>query len=431
MPTWSSATRSGSNRAGSNRAGSSRVRRAGLLAGVIAMLMTSPARADTVDLPAPQADQLGGSELFGALGAGRDELPGYLAPGPLRNDELVSVEVSGDGRVSRVSDRQQILLTGTGDYFVRESGPARAAVAVGGEAPVLSLGDIVWQGFSPGSRQLAARIELDPEIESRHLPLRIGLSFTAGGRRTVLGPQRQLPSAGTLTLTVDNATGQPATLPTATDAPARQLAAALDRLRAAANSPAARLPTTRTGIPPQLPVTGAGTRTGTQLVPLQLHASLAVHPDGPAAGNQQDSTVRLDTLLLRSTQVSLPVPGPGIVTLQLIAVPALDPAGLVPPHSAPSWAAWAGTDPPRAERRAALELLVQAAATGSRASAFSPYLGSQLEPRGHTTFSYSLATARTPGPAPVRLAPRPVPITLTVLGLLALLGAGVLCWRRS
>ncbi|HEV2886554.1 MAG TPA: hypothetical protein VGX49_06565 [Jatrophihabitans sp.] len=405
-----------------------------MLAAAVATLLAlaAPCYADTIELPAPQADQLGGGELFQALGASRDQLPGYLAPGPLSNDELVQVEVSGDGRVRRVTDEQRIRITGTGDYFVRESGPARAALSVGGDVPVLSLGDIVWQGFSTGSQQLAARIELDPELESAHLPIRVGLTFTtAGGQPTVLGPDRQVPGAGTLTLTLDNTSRQPATLPTGADATARQLATALDRLRAAApdGTAAARLPTTRTGIPPQLQVTGAGSRQAEQLMPLRLRGSLSVRATGqPSAPG---SAVRLDSLLQGSSRFSLQVRQPGTVTLELTAVPALDPRSLIPPRGAPSWSAWAGTDPPIAERRAALDLLVQAAATGSRASAYSPYLGSQLETRGRTTFRYLLAAARPPVAPPARLTPRPVPNLLVVLGALALLGSGVVLWRRS
>jgi len=385
-----------------------------------------PAAADTVELPPPQADQLGGGELFQALGTSRDQLPGYLAPGPLSNDERVDVEVSGDGRVRRVSDQQRIRVSGTGDYLVRESGPARAALALDGELPVLSLGDVVWQGFSPGGRLLAARLELDPEIESRYLPLRIGLRFTAAGRSGVLGPDRQVPGAGTVTLTLDNATGLRATLPTAADVGAGELAPALDRLLAVARGgPVGRLPTTRTGIPAQLRVTGAGSRPADVLVPLRLRGTLGVRGAGPAA------SVRLDLLLGRTGSVTLPVDGPGTLTLELTAEPALDPAALTPPRRMSSWAAWAASGPPPAERRAALDLLVGAAATGSRASAFSPYLGSQLEPRGHTAFGYRLAAGRTAGPVPAGLTPRPVPIGLAVLAGLALLGAGVLVWRRS
>lgn len=392
----------------------------------VLLALAAPSAADTIELPPPQADQLGGGELFQSFGVPRDQLPGYLAPGPLSNDERVEVEVSPDGRVRRVSDEQRIRVSGTGDYLVRESGPARAAVALDGEPPVLSLGDVVWQGFSAGSRLLAARLELDPELESAYLPLRVGLGFTAAGRRGVLGPGRQVPGAGTVTLTVHNTTGQPGTLPTAADVAAGRLAPALDRLRAEAGAPSGRLPTIRTGLPAQLPVTGAGSRPAVALVPLRLHGSLSVRGPG-----QPSSTVRIDTLLQRTASISLPVTGPGTLALDLTAVPALDPVALTPPGGASSWTAWAAGGPTPAERRAALDLLVRAAATGARASAYSPYLGSQLEPRGRTTFTYRLAAEHAAGSAPARLTPRPVPIGLAVLGALALLGSGVLVWRRS
>ena len=426
MTIWSSATPSG----GSHRVGLTGLAAALLLALAAPCSAAAPSAAASIELPVPQADQLGGSELFQALGTSRDQLPGYLAPGPLSNDEVVQVEASGDGRVVRVTDEQRIRITGTGDYFLRESGPARAATAAGGDAPVLSLGDIVWQGFSPGARELAARIELDPEIESRHLPLRIELAFVpAGGRPAVLGSNRQAPGAGAVTLTVTNTTAQQASLPTAADAAARPLASALDRLLAVARGggPSGRLPTTRTGIPAQLPVTGPATRQAVQLAPLRLTGTLSV--TGQPAG--QVTAVRLDALLRGSARYSVPVRQPGTVSLDLTAAPALDPALLAPPRRLRSWAAWAASDPPRAERTAALDVLVMAAATGSRASAYSPYLGSQLETRGRTTFRYQLAPPRSAGPAPARLTPRPVPISLAVLAGLALLGSGALLWRRS
>jgi hypothetical protein len=397
----------------------------------VLLALAGPCYADTIELPTPQSDQLGGSELFQALGTSRDQLPGYLAPGPLSNDEVVEVETFPGGRIRRVVDEQRIRVTGTGNYFLRESGPALAATAAAGDVPVLDLGDVVWQGFSTGSRQLAARVELDPAIEASHLPLRIGLTFTAaGGRPTVLGTDRQVPGAGTVTLTLQNTTAQPVLVPTATDAGARQLAAPLDRLLSqASHSLPGRLPTTRTGIPAELPVIGRGSKQAVQLVPLQVRGTFTVSAGRPGAGDL--AAVRLDSLLRGSARFSVAVRQPGKVALDLTAVPALDPATLAPPHGLPSWSAWAGSRPPPAERRAALDLLVHAAATGSRASAFSPYLGSQLEPRGRTTFRYRLAVPTTAGTARARLTPRPVPISLAVLGALTLLGSGALLWRRS
>ncbi len=443
MTTWSSPTPSGSSRGGrpSRRVGRPGRRCVWLTgAAVVGLLaLAGPCYADAIDLPPPQADQLGGGELFQAMGTPQDQLPGYLAPGPLRNDELVLVEVAGDGRVTRVRDEQRIRVTGTGDYFVREAGPARAALPLGGDLPVLSFGDVIWQGFSTGSRELAARIELDPELESGHLPLRMRLSFTASGRSSPVGPDGRVPGPGVLTLTLDNATGQQAALPTAADAPARQLAPALDRLRAAARGTDGRLPTTRAGIPARLQVTAAATRQATQVMPLRLRGTLRASAAGQDAPGQQtgqqsagqQSAVRINSLLSGSARFSLAVRQPGKVAVELTATPALDPRPLTPPRGAGSWAAWAAAGPPVAERRAALDALVQAAATGSRASAYSPYLGSQLEPRGRTAFRYTLATARPVVAAPVRLAPRPAPIALAILGGLALLGCGAALWRRS
>jgi hypothetical protein len=407
-------------------------RRAGLVGALAAALLAvaGPCYADTIELPVPQADQLGGSELFQALGVSQDQLPGYLAPGPLRNDELVQVEVAGDGRVTRVRDEQRIRITGTGDYFLREAGPARAAVSLGGDVPVLSFGDVLWQGFATGSRELAARIELDPELEAGHLPLAISLTFTAGGRRSTVGPDGQLPGPGVLTLTLDNTSSQRVSLPTGTDAAARQLAPALDRLLGEARDAGGRLPTTRTGIPPQLHVTTGSIRQAVQLMPLQLRGTLRVTATGEQ-GSGSVSAVRIEKLLQGSAQFRLAVSRPGKVALELTAVPALDPGSLLPPRGLASWAVWAASDPPVAERRAALDALVQAAATGSRASAYSPYLGSQLEPQGRTEFRYVLATSRPVVAEPARLTPRPVPIGLAVLGALALLCSGAVLWRRS
>lgn len=402
-----------------------------LAAVTVLLALAGPGHADIIELPPPQADQLGGAELFQALGASRDQLPGYLAPGPISNDEVVGVEVSADGRVTRVSDEQRLRISGTGDYFVRIAGPARAAVALGGDAPVLSFGDVIWQGFSTGSRQLAARIELDPEIESRHLPLRMRLSFTAGGRPSAVGPDALVPGSGVLTLTLDNTSRQQVSLPTGADASARQLAPALDRLLAQARGASGRLPTTRAGIPSQLRVTAGATRQAVQLMPLRLRGTLRVTATGRQASAATVSVVRIDSLLRGSARFDLAVRQPGKVALELTAAPALDPHSLTPPRGAASWSAWAGSDPPIAERRAALDALVQAAATGSRASAYSPYLGSQLEPRGRTTFRYTLATARPLAVEPARLTPRPAPIAVAILGVLALFFSGAVLWRRS
>jgi hypothetical protein len=404
---------------------------------IAAVLLSSPSAADSIDLPRPQSEQLNGFELFEMLGMSRDRLPASTVPGSVTNNERVNVTVAGDGSVQQVRDQQQIELTGEGDYHVREAGPARSAVALGGdEPPVLDLGDIVWQGFSPGYRQLGADLTLDPHIESAHLPLRVALSFAAAaGRGVAIGPSAQLPGPGTVTFTITNTTRQGTVLPTADDAPARPMAAALDSARTAAGSPsAARLPTTGTTLPTKLLVTGASTRHATQVVPLRLRGELrltGVARSVSAARVTHPLAVDIDALLRDSLTFNLATDGAGTLELDLSAVPVLDLQPLTPPHGVRSWGAWAATGPSAAERRSALDLLVQTAAIGARAAAYSPYLGPHLGPAGSTVFHYALAPAASPATSTRALRPRPVPIALTVLAALLLAGGGVVIWRRS
>ena len=64
------------------------------------------------------------------------------------------------------NDWMKYHTDGQGNYVIRELGPARAADGIGDTVPpVLELGTVVWQGFSPGRRELAARLTLDPTIE--------------------------------------------------------------------------------------------------------------------------------------------------------------------------------------------------------------------------------------------------------------------------
>jgi len=409
---------------------------AAMIAAVL-LSLPSAATANSIELPRPQSEQLNGFELFEMLGASRDRLPASTVPGPVTNNERVNVEVASNGTVQQVRDQQRIELSGAGDYHIREAGPARSAVALGGdEPPVLDLGDIVWQGFSPGYRQLGADLTLDPQIESAHLPLRLALSFAAAaGRGVAIGPSAQLPEPGTVTLTITNTTRQTTVLPTADDAPAQPVATALDSARTAARgASAARLPTIRTSLPAKLPVTGASTRRATQVVPLRLRGELrltGVARSVSAARAQHPLAVRLDGILQDSTTVNLAIDGAGTLELDLTAVPVLDPQPLIPPHGVSTWATWGAAGPSAAERRSALDLLVQTAAIGARAAAYSPYLGPHLGPAGSTVFHYALAPAAPPVTPSRTLIPRPVPIALTVLAGLLLVGGGVVIWRRS
>src|SRR3954451_13920758 len=98
-------------------------------------------------------------------------------PGTLVTKEDVAVGVDGAGRPIDVQLDEHLRLTGTGPYLIYERGPARKARPIDNSlAPVLKLGTVLWQGFSSGSRDLAAHLELDAGLETERLPVTVQLS---------------------------------------------------------------------------------------------------------------------------------------------------------------------------------------------------------------------------------------------------------------
>ena len=405
-----------------------------------------PAYADTISLPTPEAARVQQNQLILAVGGRPDRLLRSDVPGPVINDEVVRVGIAADGTVRAVTADQRLALTGEGDYAIRERGPARSAASLSSEpAPVTRRGAVVWQGFSPGRRDLAARLTLDPLIEAPHLPLRVSVSFTPrGGGTSSLLQGGRIPAAGTVTVTITNATTQPQLLPTATDVSPDLLAASLDRALDVARLPSpARLPSTDNGLPATLLVTQAAQAQASQAMPLRLRGSLTVSGaaatvTGPATTPSPNGATFAGTLggsLSGNAEAAVTftadVAGPGALRLDLTAVGALNPTELTPPGGFPTWRRWAASHPPVGQRKAALDLLVAVAATGARASSYSPYLGADLRGVGSTTFSYAFAPATRPAVVHPMLQPRWGAISLAGLALLLLLVNGVLLWRRS
>lgn len=392
-----------------------------------------PASADTVDLPSPEAAKVQQSNLIKAVGGRPDRLLRSIVPGPVVNDELVRVRLGADGTPREVLAEQRLQLQGQGDYAVRERGPARSATSLAdGPPPVTRRGAVVWQGFSPGRRDLGARLVLDPLIEAPHLPLRISVSGVDDGGRVA--------RARLVTVTVTNTTSQPTDLPTADDVAAALVAPALDRALVVAQHPSsARLPSTDDVLPSSLPVTRAATVSAAQAVPLRLTGSLTlVGTSGTVTGPATTPTATGATFAgtlggvrgTPSVTFTVEVAGPGTLALDLTAVNALSAVSLAPPRGLASWAAWAASRPPLGERKQALDLLVEVAASGARASSYSPYLGADLEGTGSTSFSYSFAQP-TQVTAARQLHPRWGRLGLAGLGLLGLLGGATALWRRA
>lgn len=404
---------------------------------VVCPLAALPTRADSVELPTPEAAKVQQSQLILAVGGRPDRLKKSIVPGRVVNDEKVLIGIAGDGGVRTVFLEQRLDVEGTGDYAIRERGPAREATPLGAEPPPLTQkGAVVWQGFTPGHRALAARLRLDPQIEASRLPFTVSVSGVADGGR--------IAGKGVAHVTVRNVSSQPQQLPTGSDAAAADLAGPLDKALAVARAPSsARLPSTDDVLPKELSVTAAAQQDSSQAVPLHLTGSLRVtgttaRVTGPATTPTADGASFAGTLggsapgtSDTSVTFDVAVDGPGTLALDLTAVAALNARELAPPRGLASWRAWAASSPTAAERKAALDLLVDVAATGARASSYSPYLGADMEGTGSTSFQVSFAPPVARRASYVGVSPRWGAIGLAGAGLVLLVGLGYAVWRRN
>lgn len=385
-------------------------------AAALVAVLAAPAAAapGTLTLPAPA----GTIPVVVYPGIPRERLLQTFVPGPVTDDERIEVLVGPTGEPASVTVTQRLVLTGTGDYSIRERGPAKRVTALDGTVePVIQRGAVVWQGFSPGRRELAARIELDPAREALLLPLRVELDR----------------SPGRLVVRLVNQTRQPRRVP-AGDVPAAAVAGPLDRLRAYAEAHGLRQPPAAgRGLPTTLAATDLTACDVVSAAPLRVEGTVrfpgatGVAVSGPGAAATGDGATLKGVL---SDTAEITFASDADFTLDLSVVPTLDPRPLRPPRGLPSWAAWAAGRPPEAERRAAVDVLVDAALSAARADEVAPYLGHPGPGTVTTAFRYALAPPPPVVVADEPLRPRPVPIALTGLAVLALAGSGVLVWRR-
>jgi hypothetical protein len=284
-----------------------------------------------------------------------------------------------------------------------------------------------------------ARLTLDAGLEEARLPLAVTVTYDGGKGPQPLGPGGRVPGAGVVHVQLENQTLQPTDLPTGSDTNPAALAGPLDAaLRFAQSAPGPRVPSTDTVLPKRLQVTSPGLRAGSRSVPLRITGSLRLAGttgtiDGPKVTPLPDGGVIAGTLSgdPRTVEFTAQVQSAGTLLMDLAVVPTLDPRTLMPPRHFPTWTAWARSRPPQPERQAALDVLVATAATGARASSYSPYLGVDLPGTGATVFRYAFTPPDQETVATAGLEPRPGPIALTCVALLLLVASGYLIWRRS
>src|SRR4051795_4925050 len=369
------------------------------------------------------------------LGLRKDRLLKSVVPGPVTNTEQLTVGVGPTGAPAVVSDLQQLVITTAGNYIIRELGPARRAEGLGDTVPpVLELGQVVWQGFSPGRRVLQARRTLDPGIESHRLPMSVQLRFTdRAGHHRLLAPGGRAPGDGTVTVTLTNTTASPrrAGLGLGAGGP---LANALDRLYDAARAPKAAVPPyAGSGLPTTVPGAHQGDEQLNVSAPLRVTGSIGVAEGGgvgrgagtPPSPAGADIAGTLDG----SASWDLDVRSGQHLKLDLDVRPWLDPRLLVPPTGS-SWRSWAATDPTAAERQSATTTLAEAAASAARAAEYSPYLQADTPGSELSSFHYVVAS-RAATPRAVRaIQAKPGAITAAALALVAISGNAALLWRQ-
>lgn len=370
------------------------------------------------------------------LGLRKDRLKTSQVPGRLHDVEKITAALGPSGAPVAVTDEQHLLISGAGNYVIRELGPARAAVGLGDTVPpVLELGTVVWQGFSPGRRRLAARLTLDPGIEAARLPMRAAFTFVgADGRRRSLGPGAAAPSDGTLTVTLTNNTTTQQVVDVGRADPV-PLARLLNRLhRAAAHPRPAPPPAAGAGLPVSVPGARLGRQQVTVTAPLWVTGTIGA-PGGAAAVRGPGTTptaggVRVAGTLTGSASFTVRLRAGQRPGLRLDVRPWLDPRTLAPPAPARSWRQWARTAAAPAAVTAATTTLTTAAAAAARAADYSPYLQADAPGSDVSSFRYVVAAPAATRRADDGLTPRPGALAAAAVAVLAVVGNAALLRRR-
>lgn len=370
------------------------------------------------------------------VGLARDRLLTSRVPGPVANREAVTVAVGPAGSPAAVTVEQRFSISGVGDYQIRERGPARGAVGLGDTVPpVLSLGTVIWQGFSPGHRELAARLTLDPGLEAARLPMSVQLSYVdRSGRQRSLRPGDRVPIAGQVTVTLQNETAMPVTVATGA-ADAGPLGSALQTLLDAATRPRpGRPPVAGAGLPLVVPGSLTGTTSIYAVAPLLVTGVVRVpgttaRVTGPGVTDLPDGA-RIRGTLTDAVSFRVDVPGPGPLLLDLTVQPWPDVRTLGPPPPSRSWLAWAAGKPDLSARTAATARLTTVAANAARAAEFTPYLDATLLGPTTTSYRYRAAAAAAIASREPVLTPKPAAIAAGAVAALAIAVNLGLLWRR-
>lgn len=325
----------------------------------------------------------------------------------IRNDERVLVGVDETGSPTSVRVRQRLDVGGRGDYQFAVSGPIEDVLrGPGSESePGLRADQVLWAGFSPGRKVLAADVTLRDAEAAQYLPLRLRLSRTGDG----------------VTLTATNATITPQAEYAGT-VRAPQIARLLDSTRRSARV-GARLTATY--------ATFYGlVRQRAQKV--QIEAPLRV--EGELRVGQGEPT-RFARTLGDGSPLTLRVhaSGRGTPHVRLTAVPVPVERLLRPPGGAPTWVAALRRRPLPAPFL--LRRLLESRMRLVRTDQYQSFLSNpDADGRSRSVYVYESSAApkpAAPAPAPKESGGDPLVLLLAIGGSVLAAGAVLVVWAHS
>lgn len=329
----------------------------------------------------------------------------------IRNNERVLVGVDETGSPTSLRVRQRLEVGGRGDYQFAVSGPIEDVLrGPGSESePGLRADQVLWAGFSPGRKVLAADVTLRPGEAAQYLPVRLGLEHTGDG----------------VTLTVVNATVTPELEYAGTTRP-RQIASLLDRTR-------------RTARAGERLFAGYATfygRVRQRAQKAQIEAPLRVEGELRVGSGKP---VRFSEMLGDGEPLALQVHarGAGTPHVKLTATPVPVERLLRPPSGAPTWTAALKRRP--LPGPFLLERLLQSRMRLVRADQYQSFLANP-DADGRSRSVYVYETAKAPRQQAVA-APSgdeergggggPLVVLLAIGGAIVAAGAGLVAWAHS
>jgi hypothetical protein len=342
-----------------------------------ALVFVAPAQAAAPrfwSLPSPLAPLSASPPLGGgarASGEGRPHRVGATTH--------VRVKIDASGRPFAVTAIQRLAVSRLGDYAFQIGAPAVDARAAAGSQsePGLRTGAVLWQGFTPGRRVLAAVVDLEPSAAATSLPLEVEID----------GDRLVLHNATTVKIATFTA-----------EALAPQLEQYIASLRDAAER----------GVPP----TGGGALVTSTLKPRSVEVSAPLRITGSVGS-------RHVTLVLGGATHPLTATLPrGRVRLQVTPLPPLEL--LAPKHET---------------GRALLDRATHASLEFARSRQFDAFLGNP-DPGGASSTDYVYVSGRPASAAPGENSPRVaghrwVRSLLIAVVALATAAAAAVAWARS